>query len=395
MTTKGPMPETADVVIVGGGVVGSSTAYHLKADGFTGRVVVLERDPTYEFASTVLSMGGVRQQFETEVSIRMMRYSIRFYERFGEHLAVDDDPPDCGLSQVGYMFLANATIRPVLQRRYELQRSLGVEAEILDPAGILDRHPGLFLDDIECAYICRRDGFVEPYRVLQAFLRKAKALGADYRTGEVAEVIVERGRVAGVRTAGGETIATPVVVNAAGAQAGSLARRAGVELPVEPYRRQLFVGEPPEPLGMRFPMTIDPSGTHWRPDTPQTIVIAKTKWEEPPGVRFGWEPDWFRDKVWPDLAHRCPRLEQLKLHRGWGGLYEVTPDHNAILGEHPDLPGFVLANGFSGHGLMMSPCTGKLSSEWIRLGRFETVDASPLTLARFRTGAPIHAEAVI
>jgi glycine/D-amino acid oxidase-like deaminating enzyme len=389
------MPESADVVIVGGGVVGSSVAYHLKADGFRGRVVVLERDPTYEFASTVLSMGGVRQQFETEVSIRMMRYSIQFYERFGDLLAVDGERPDCGLNQVGYMFLANAANHAILKRRYDLQRSLGVEAEILDRPGILARHPGLYLDDIDCAFFCSRDGYVDPHRVLQAFIRKAKALGVEYRAGEVSEVMLEAGRVAGVRTAAGEQLMAPVAVNAAGAHARSVAQRAGVDLPVEPYRRQLFVGEPPEPLGLRFPMTIDPTGTHWRPDTPQTIVIAKTKWEEPPGVRFGWEPDWFRDKVWPDLAHRCPLLDRLRLHRGWGGLYEVTPDHNAILGEHPERPGFVLATGFSGHGLMMSPCTGKLASEWIRLGHFETLDASPLALSRFRAGAPVHREAVI
>lgn len=387
--------QTADVVIVGGGVVGSSIAYNLKNDGFTGRVLVVERDPTYEFASTPLSMGGVRQQFGTAISIRIMQYATRIYEQFDDLMAVGDERAEAGLHQTGYLFLADDANWDVLHRRYDLQQGLGVEAEILDPPAIEKIMPELNLEGIRGGFFCHRDGYVDPHGVLHGFIKKAKALGAQYATDEVVRILTDGGRVRAVVTKTGDEIQAPIVVNAAGAYAGQVGALAGVEVPVVPLRRQLYVGQPPRALGMDLPMIIDPGGVHWRPESVDKILIAKTKREETPGVKFGWERDHFIEKVWPDLARRVPLFGTLKLVRGWGGLYEVSPDENAILGEHPDLRGFLLANGFSGHGLMMSPATGKLLSECIRLGRFETLDATCLGLDRFARGQPIHEEAII
>jgi len=389
------MQRHADVVIIGGGVAGSSIAFTLLADGFRGKIVVVEKDPTYEHASSSLATGGIRQQFGTLINIQLSRYSVTFYGEFDEIMAVDGEKANAEFQQVGYLFLGGERNWPILQKRVILQKDQKIDVEVLDPSEITRIVPGLNTEDLLGATFGPKDGVFDPNGVLQGFVRKARSLGAEFLHDEVVQVMRDTRGVSGIKTAKGTQLSSRVVVNAAGPWARQVAEAAGVALPVEPVRRQIYVCLPSSEAQFPFPMVIDLGGTHWRSETGGRILVAKAKKEEPPGFNFAWERTYFVDEIWPDLAHRYPAFDRLKMERGWAGLYAVTPDENAIYGEHPELTGFYLANGFSGHGLMMAPATGKVVSELIRLGKYESIDASCLDLRRFQTGKLIIEEAVI
>lgn len=387
--------DRADVVIIGGGVMGSSVAYHLKVQGFAGRVVVLERDPTYQRASTALSVGGIRQQFGTEVNIRLSRWSVGFYETFADTMAVDGERPDIQFRQCGYLFLATERGWEVLRRRHALQRALGAEVELLDPSEILRIVPDLNLEGIVGASFGRRDGYLDPYSVMQAFARKAKSLGASYAVDEVVAIDRVGGRVAGVRTGRGTRIAAGVVVNAAGPWSGEVARLAGVSLPVEPVRRQVYVAAPARPFAYDLPLTIDPTGLYFRSETGGRVLCGRSDEADPHAFDWSWDRDGFL-ALWPLLARRLPACESLQLERGWAGLYDMNVvDHNAIVGEHPGRRGFYCITGFSGHGLQQAPAAGCGLAQLIRTGRYEGVDLTPLGVERFQTGHLVLEEAVI
>jgi glycine/D-amino acid oxidase-like deaminating enzyme len=344
----------ADIVIIGGGVVGSSVAFNLLQDGFKGKVQVVERDWTYQFASSALAMGGVRQQFMSRINVQMVQYS----------LGVIAQLPECDFHQRGYLFLGDDSNWGPLRRRYEIQKSFGAECELLTVSDIQKLVPELRCDDLHGGLFGPKDGYVDPRSTLRAFRKRAEQLGAEYRSGEVQEI--ESG---------------PIYVIASGAYSGEVAKQLGFEVPITPVRQQLFRCALPRPWGYEFPVVIDPRGTHWRSSSNNEIVIAKTNPDEPPGFRFGGDLDRFHQIVMPELTNRLPEFQGLQLVFGWGGLYEMTPDHNGIIDRIADR--VYLAAGFSGHGLMMSAVTGKLMSELIRTGRFETIDASVLSLSRF------------
>jgi FAD-dependent oxidoreductase domain-containing protein 1 len=386
---------TSDVVIIGGGVVGSSIAYHLRRDGFTGRIVVVERDPSYARASSNLAMGGIRQQFGSAVNVAMARFSVRFYERFDETMSVGGYHSDAWLRQRGYLFLVDAAGRERFEQRVARQQALGAEVERWSVDEIRRRVPDLMLDDIEFGVFGPRDGYANPKRVLAGFRAGAAHAGAEYLTAEVSAIERRNGRVTGVVVQGPrgtERLDTETVVNAAGAYAARVGRMADVELPVEPVRQHLFRCALPTAWPYRFPMVIDPGGVHWRHDDARApgeedrIIVARTKLDEPAGEDLTVDPArWARDFA-PDLFRRVPAFRDARLLEGWTGLYEMTPDHNPMIGEHPEVRGFFLANGFSGHGLMMAPATGKILSELIRLGRAETLDIRPFAVERFARG---------
>lgn len=388
------MKSRADVVIIGGGGTGSSIAFRLMADGFRGKIVI-ERDPTYEYASSSLATRGIRQQFGTLINMQLSRYSTSFYERFDEIMAVGGEKGNAEFQQVGYLFLGNERNWPVLQRRLALQKDQNIEVEVLDPSEIQRIIPDLNTQDLLGATFGPKDGVLDPNGVLQGFVRKARSLGVPFLYEEAVQITKDNKGVSGITTRKGSRLSSRVVMNAAGPWAQQVANSAGVDIPVVPVPRQLFVCLPSVQIQSRFPMVIDPGGTHWRSETGGRILAAKAKKDEPVGFNFKWERMYFTDEIWPDLAHRYPPFDRLRMERGWAGLYAVSPDENAIYGEHPEIKGFYLANGFSGHGLMMAPATGKAMSEVIRLGRSETIDVSCLGLDRFRTGKLIIEEAVI
>lgn len=382
------MRTSADVVIIGGGVIGTSIAYHLAKMG-AQNTVVLERESMLGMGSTGKCAGGIRQQFSTEVNIRLSMESVRFFENFREEL--DADPE---FRQNGYLFLATTEEEvTAFQQNVALQRSLGLKVEILSPPEAKDLVPALNVEDVLLATYCPTDGYADPHSVLQGFAKGARRLGVEMCTDTEATAIeLKAGKVRAVATNQGR-IETPVVVDAAGPWLAIVGRMAGIELPVLPYRRQIFVTHPFPAIPDPVPMVIDfqPS-FYFRKEGPG-ILMGMTDDEEPPS--FNTHADWdFLAQVVEKAIHRAPILEQAGFMDGWGGLYAVTPDDNPILGPLPELEGFICAGGFSGHGFMLAPATGRAIAELILEGQ-STVDISALSINRLREGREFREERVI
>lgn len=384
--------ETADVVIVGGGIVGASVAYHLTAAGCSS-VLVIERESHQGKGSTGKSMGGVRSQFSTAVNIQMSLYSIPFYASFQERLGYP-----CDYRPQGYLFCAtsDAHLRYLCENQ-QRQKTLGVnDVRMLSPGQIAAMFPQMRTDDIVGGSFCGTDGFVDPYSAMNGFTAWAVEHGVRlWRSTEVTGIDVDARGVAGVRTTRG-TVATRVVVNAAGAWAATIAKMAGVELPVEPIRRMLVPTEPFDGFPRSAPMIIDMSnGFHFRPEA-LGFLMAWNDPDETPGYKTDFEPS-FIEKVLALAADRAPCFENVAVNpkRAWAGLYEMSPDHHAILGPVQVVKGFFLANGFSGHGVMHAPATGKIVSDLILNGRTDVIDARVLRLERFSEGDVVHETAVL
>ena len=389
------------IVIVGGGVVGSSIAWHLRTGNSSAEVTVIERDPTYRRASSRLAMGGIRQQFSSAANIRLAQHSVRFYERFDTAMRVPGHRPRAWFRQRGYLFLADDATAERFERRYARQRALGARVERLDVAAVRALVPDLALDDIRFGVLGPDDGYASPREVLAGFRHAAAAAGATYVAGEVTRVRTVGGRVQGVTLAGGAALDARAVVNAAGPFAARLAALADLDLPVTPVRQHLFRCALPRRWPHRFPVVIDPGGVHWRhddplaPDEPDRIIVARTRHDEPPGENFECDRDrWTRD-FRPPLVARLPAFAAAELVEGWAGLYEMTPDHNPLLGEHLELGGFYLANGFSGHGLMLAPATGAALAELLATGASSRLDISAFDPGRFARGEAFHDDALI
>jgi FAD-dependent oxidoreductase domain-containing protein 1 len=409
------MARIADVAIIGGGVMGCSIALHLREAG-VARVVVIERDPTYARASSYLAMGGIRQQFGSAVNVSLVQHSVRFWQAFDERMSRPRQPIRANFRQRGYLFLASHDRASAFERRLAVMREAGAVAEKLDRTSIARRLPDLSLEHIAFGVFGADDGYASPREVLKGMRQGAGAAGAEFVAGEVAAIERASGApagamidplagprdyVTGVTLAGGERIAAGVVVNAAGAWAGRVARLAGLSVPIEPQRQHLFRCALPLTWPYRFPMVVDPSGVHWRHDDPDhvsdldRIVVARTYSDEPPGENFACESErWERDFL-PPLAARMPALANVRVVEGWVGMYEITPDHNPLIGEHPALEEFYVAAGFSGHGLMMSPAIGLAMSELITGGRSATFDLAPLAADRFDRGLTFDDGAMI
>lgn len=395
------MTGPAAAVIVGGGVVGSAAAWRLKTDGVAGPVVVVERDRSYARASSFLAMGGIRQQFGSAVCARMVQHSLELWRVFDTRMATATYTPRAWFRERGYLFLADDTNAEALLAREGAQRDAGVVQRRLSVDEIRAMVPGLALDDIRFGLFGPHDGYANPREVLFGLRAAAQAAGAEYVEDEVVAIDTAHGRVRGVRLASGTRIETTRVVNAAGAMAGRVAALAGLAVPVEPVRQLLFRCTLPSTWPSRFPMVIDPGGVHWRhddavaPGDPDRIILAFTKWDEPAGENLTCDEVRWEQEFYPALVRRLPAALDVGDVHGWAGHYEMTPDHNPVLGEHPALPGLVFAAGFSGHGLMMSPATGLVVSELVRFGESRTFDITPFAVDRFERGALIRDGATI
>jgi glycine/D-amino acid oxidase-like deaminating enzyme len=387
---------TFDIIIIGGGIMGSSIAYHLANDGFPGRMAVFEKDSTYEFSSTTLSAGGVREQFSTEVNIRISQYSIDFYEKFDEAMAVNGEKAHAEFRQRGYLFLASETNWPLIEKNYHFQKRLGANVNLLSVEEALKIIPHLNPKGLVGASFGRKDGYLDPYGTLQGFIKKARNLGVRYVNDEITGILKDRSQVNGVTTRKGDKYTGAVIVNAAGPWAAEVGKMAGVDLPVDPVRRMVFVFQPSEIFNYDLPLVIDVTGLYFRHETGKVIMTGKSILDEPPGFNFKVDNAFFNQTMWPILADRIPVFDRLKLIKGWSGLYEINRlDSNALLGEYPGLKGFYMAIGFSGHGFQQAPAVGKAMSELIRLGRYETIDVSPLNYERVISGKLVIEEEVV
>jgi sarcosine oxidase subunit beta len=382
---------TADVVLIGGGIVGSSIAYHLVAAGCKN-VLVIERETAQGKGSTGKSMGGVRAQFSTPVNIQMSLYSIPFYASFEERLGYP-----CDYRPQGYLFCAtNEKHMAYLCANYQKQVAMGLKnVRLVGGDEICSLFPQLRGDDIVGGSFCSTDGFVDPYSAMIGFMAW---------TGEHGAVLWKNATVTGITRKDGsfevattrDMVSTRTVVNCAGAWAASIAKMLGIDLPVEPLRRMLVPTEPFDQFPHTAPMIIDMStGFHFRPES-RGFLLAWNDPEETPGYKTDFDAS-FIEKILTRAADRVPVFENVEVNpkRVWAGLYEMTPDHHPILGESPEVPGFFFANGFSGHGVMHSPATGKILSDLILTGKTDLIDASLLNFSRFAEGRMIHETAVL
>ena len=384
--------QTAEVVIVGGGIVGASVAYHLTAAGCRN-VLIIERETHQGKGSTGKSMGGVRAQFSTHVNIKMSLYSIPFYASFDERMG-----HEAGYRPQGYLFCAtNDKQMQYLRTNHKLQVELGLKGvRLVTGDEIRGLYPQLRADDIVGGSFCETDGFVDPYSAMVGFTQQAQEHGAQvWRDTEVTGIEVDELGICAVDTKRGR-VSTRAVVNAAGAWAAQVAKLAGVELPVEPLRRMLVPTEPFADFPHTAPMIIDMSnGFHFRPEA-LGFLLAWADPEETTGYKMDFEPG-FIEKVLTRAASRVPMFENVAVNpkRAWAGLYEMTPDHHPILGAVAETPGLYLANGFSGHGVMHAPATGKVVSDIILHGKTDLIDAELLSLRRFAEDRLIHESAVL
>ncbi len=382
-------PRTCDVVIVGGGVIGSSIACFLAQEaGFDGSVAVVEKDPTYADSSTARSVGGIRQQFSTPENIEMSRYGAAFFKTAGERLAVDGRRPDVSFVERGYLLLATDKGRHVLERNHALQRSHGADVVLLYRDDLERRFPWLSSADLAAACLgLSGEGWIDPFSLLMAFKHRAQASGAVYMEGEVTAVARAGRRVTGVALADGRTIAAGAVVDAAGPRAAAVAAMAGIDdCPVRSRKRLVWTFECRQRIA-DCPLVVDPGGLYFRPEGDRFLCGASPAPDADPDCHdLRVDPRFFEDVLWPALAHRVPAFDELKEGSAWAGHYAVNvKDRNAILGPHPEVRNFFFANGFSGHGLQQAPAVGRAISELIAFGGFRTLDLGRLGYDRFAT----------
>jgi len=381
-----------DVIIVGGAAVGSATAYFLAKLGFpVDRVAVIERDPTYSEAATPRSLGGIRQQFTTRENMLMSRFGMEFVKSIGEHLTVDGDVPDVGWKEQGYLFLASDKGLASLKQNHVVQRSIGAQVEILAPDALKAKFPWINVEGLAAgSFGFQGEGWVDPYALLQAFRRKARSLGVTYIEDEVVGVDKDGGKITGVTLKSGKKLSCGTLINTAGTRGHFLAKMAGVDIPVRPRKRIIYVFDCREPPP-RSPLVIDTNGVFVRPEGPSFVCgVSPTEDKDPDCLDFEIDYSFWEELVWPTIAHRVPAFEAVKLVRAWAGHYDYnTLDQNVILGPHPDCSNLLLANGFSGHGLQQSPAAGRALAELVIHGGYRSLDLTRFSYERVIKNDPI------
>lgn len=382
------------VAIVGGGVIGSAIAYFtLRDPAFAGRVTVIERDPSYARASSALSASSIRQQFAVPVNIAIGRYGIEFLRAAGATLAVEGERPQIGLVEPGYLYLAaSACAASTLRRHHAVQRAHGADVVLLPPDALQARFPWLAVGDLTLGALgVTGEGWFDGYSLLQAFRRKARALGATYFAREARAFERTHDHIDAVTLDDGTRVAADVFVNAAGPWAATVARWADVNLPVRARKRCVFAFISPATLPA-CPLVIDPAGLWFRPEGTARYIcgMSPDPADDPDDAPLDVDHRLFDERLWPALAARVPAFEALRVTGSWAGYYEYnTFDQNGIVGRHPTLDNLVFANGFSGHGMQQAPAVGRGVAELLVHGRYRTLDLAPLAFERILANTPL------
>jgi glycine/D-amino acid oxidase-like deaminating enzyme len=379
---------SADVAIVGGGIMGSAAAFWITRYDPRCAVVVVERDPTYASASSALSAAGIRQQYTTEINVRISQASIEFLRDADRHL--DRRSSSLGLREAGYLYLATSAGALRLQQRWRRQRALGVEVARLDRADLAERFPWLATGDLALGTLgLRGEGWFDGPGLLAAFASQARAQGVRYLRAEAVGFVGSGPRLEGIRLADGRVVRSAAVVNAAGPWARTVARWAGIELPVSARRRTVYVIECPDRLA-GLPLLIDPSGFWIRPEGERYIAgYPPTPDEDGAPLEPGYAG--FESVLWPALAMRIPAFESARLRGAWAGYYEMNDfDQNGLLGTLPDQPRLWFINGFSGHGLQQAPIVARGLAERILFGRYRALDLAALDVTRWPADRPLR-----
>ncbi len=377
-----------DILIIGGGIVGSSIAYHLARDGRGGAIVVVEPDPTYEFAATPRGNGGIRQLFSLPENIAMAQYGLDFFRDFETAMAVDGEPAPIGFKRQGYLLVSDAGEHDLMERNFRTQCAQGVRADCLDRAALGARFPSLRTDDVALAVHSPDDAWIDPHAALQGFRRKARSLGVRYLSDRVVDWQGDGRLARRAVLASGEVVEANAHVLAAGAWSAEVGAQIGFELPVEPMSRETYFFRA---AGEIEDLPFIKTETHlaFRPEG-KGFAGGLPDWGTLPGWNFEISPSGFEERVWPALAQRIPALEQLKLERSWAGHYARNRlDLTAIVGAWSGgLENVFMAVGFSGHGIMHAPAAGRALAELILDGRYGTLDLTRFGYARVRENAP-------
>ena len=381
-----------DVVIVGGAIIGSAVAYFLTADeSFHGRVLVIEKDPSYQDCSTTRSLASIRQQFSTPVNIQLSQFGVEFLRAVKDRLGAD---VEVGFREAGYLLLASETGKAILERNVRVQTQQGADVCLLGPAELQARFPWLTTSDLVAGCLgLSGEGWFDAHSLLYALRNTAAARGAEFLTGEVVGLHVAQQRLEAVQLADGRIFSCDELVNAAGPAAGKIARMADIELPVESRKRCVFVFDCRQADALQAcPLVVDVSGVYFRPEGEYFVCgVSPPADQDPPTEDFRVEYHLFDEVVWPALAHRVPVFEAIKQVNAWSGHYAYnTLDQNAIVGRHPVLKNFLFANGFSGHGVQQAPGVGCGIAELIVHGAYQTVDITPLGFERVVAGRPLR-----
>jgi len=381
-----------DVIIIGGGVVGSAIAYFLSKEQASLQIAVIEKDNSYQFGSTARSAGGIRQQFSTPANIKISQFTVDFLRNISEHLGIDGDPVDVSFTEQGYLFLATDYQIPTLYNNHAVQQRMGVPVALLDPEDLSRAYPWLNTSDLAGGSVCMEgEGWLDAYGLNQAFRKKAISQGVQYIKDEVIALETGGGRLAAACLKQTGKVTGGQFVNAAGAHAAHIAQMANIDLAIRPRKRFVYSFSCRTPVE-NCPLTVDPSGVYFRPEGAQFITgCSPHKDNDPDCLDFDINYSWFEEHIWPVLAHRVQAFEAIKLENAWAGHYAYTLlDQNAVLGPHPDISNFYFANGFSGHGLQQSPAIGRALAELILQNSYQTLDLSCFNFERLLTGAAIR-----
>lgn len=397
--TVEPAHDAYDVVVIGGAMMGASVAWFLASNpDFDGRLLVVERDPSHEHCSTAHTNSCLRQQFSSEINVRISQFTAEYLKRFRQEMG-DARVPEIHTDFFGYMYLAaDEGFSAHLRKTVSMQAKLGAGTRIMSAGEIAEAYPFYRLDDILLgAHNLKDEGYFDAGTMFEWWRRLARERGAEFIANEVVAIDVAAGRVASLRLATGTPIACGWVVNAAGPRAARVAAMAGRPLPVEPRKRYTWVFEAERPLDRRLPLTIDPSGVHVRSDG--AYYMAGATPDDDPAV----EPDDFEadhglweEKAWPAIANRIPAFEAIRVVNSWVGHYAYnTLDQNAVVGPDDTLENLLYVNGFSGHGIQQAPAMGRGIAEWITTGGYRTLDLTPLGIDRIRRGIRRDEAAII
>jgi glycine/D-amino acid oxidase-like deaminating enzyme len=381
----------ADIVIIGGAIMGASLAWFLREEGFSGSIALIERDPAFAQAATTLSCASIRQQFSIRENIRLSRFTLGF---FRELKALFGAEADIAFNEKGYLILASEEGLPVLKANYDIQKEEDADVVIEDAEALCRRFSWLSPEGIAAGTLgLSGEGWFDAHALLALIRKGLKGRDIEFVSDKVTGIVRRGERVESVELAGGGRIAAGLVVNAAGPQAGEVAAMAGIALPVEPRKRSVFVFEARD-IFDDMPLLVDPSGVYVRPEGRTYITGGAEPAEtDGPADPDDFSPDWhlFEEVIWPVLATRVPAFEALKQTSAWAGHYDYnTLDQNAVIGPHPEVGNFLFANGFSGHGLQQAPAVGKALAELIVHGEYRTVDCSPFGYERIAANSPFR-----
>lgn len=398
-----PAKSAYDVVIVGGAIMGSSTAWFLSDNpDFDGSVLVVERDPNYENCSTAHTNSCMRQQYSTELNIRISQFAADFVKNIRNYMGGDERVPELTIQSYGYMYLADSEdFARVLRENQKVQLGAGTATQLMTPEEIQHHYPFYSVDDIVLGSINLVDeGYWDGATVFDWWRRQARERGIEYVTNEVVAINKNSvgNRVESVTLASGEVVNCGQIVNASGPRAQRTAGMAGLELPVEPRKRFTWIFKAEQPLDRELPLTIDPSGVHVRENGGGTYLCGGHS-DYDPAVDyddFSMDHSLWESHIWPTIAARIPQFEAIKLQTEWAGHYSTnTLDHNAVIGRHPDVENFLFLNGFSGHGLQQSPAMGRGTAELLTYGEFRSLDLSLFGYERIIKREPIIEKAII